>query len=134
VADCINPVNAATGAALQDSGAPVVCLGETIVDLVCEREVESLDEADSFRPHQGGALANVAVACRRAGAPAAMASGAGDDPWGRWLRDGLAAEGVGLSWFTLVPSAPTPIAIVTFERGGEPVFQVYGEGIKAAMA
>jgi sugar/nucleoside kinase (ribokinase family) len=112
----------------------VVCLGETLVDLVCEREIASLDEADAFRPHAGGALANVAVACRRAGAAAAMASGAGDDPWGRWLLDGLKAEGVDLTWFTLVPAAPTPIAIVTFAPGGEPAFQVYGEGIGAAMA
>jgi sugar/nucleoside kinase (ribokinase family) len=112
---------------------PILCFGEAIVDLVCEREVSSPAEADSFRPHFGGALANVAVACRRAGASAALAGGAGDDPWGRWLRDGLEAEGVDLRWFTLVPGVQTPVAFVTFEPGGEPGFQVYGEGIPPAM-
>lgn len=103
------------------------------MDLICERKVSSLAEADSFRPHHGGALANVAVACRRGGAGATLASGAGDDPWGRWLRDGLDSEGVDLTWFSLVPGAPTPVAIVTLDPGGEPQFAVYGEGIRAAM-
>jgi sugar/nucleoside kinase (ribokinase family) len=113
--------------------AAVVCFGEAIIDLVCERELTSLHEADCFRPHLGGALANVAVACRRAGAPAALLSGAGDDEWGRWLRDALEGEGVEMGRFALVAGAPTPLALVTFEPGGEPAFMVYGEGIARAM-
>jgi fructokinase len=101
------------------------------VDLVCEGEAPSLPEAGSFRPHFGGALANVAVACRRAGVESALAGGAGDDEWGRWLREGLEDEGVDLRWFTLVPGVQTPVAFVTF--GPEPAFQVYGEGITPAM-
>ena len=112
---------------------PVVCLGESLVDLVCEREVASLRDAGDFRPHLGGALANVAVACRRAGAPASLISGAGDDPWGGWLRDALGAEGIEMDAFALAAGAPTPVAFVTFLPGGEPEFQVYGEGIAAAM-
>jgi sugar/nucleoside kinase (ribokinase family) len=111
----------------------VVCLGEAIVDLVCERELDSAADADGFRPHLGGALANVAVACRRAGGGAALLGGAGDDPWGHWLRGALGAEGVELRWFGLVSGAPTAIALVTFDRRGEPAFQVYGEGIARAM-
>ena len=123
-------MNAASGS---PGDAGVLCLGEAIVDLVCEREIESFAAADCFRSHLGGALANVAVACRRAGAEAALIGGAGDDPWGRWLRDALANEGVGVRWFGLAPGAPTAIALVTFDGGGEPAFQVYGEGIGAAM-
>jgi fructokinase len=115
-------------------GGPVVCVGESLVDLVCEREVESLRDADAFRPHLGGALANVAVACRRAGAGASLVSGAGDDPWGHWLRHALGAEGIGMEAFAIAPGAPTPVAFVTFRPGGEPQFHVYGEGIAAAMA
>ena len=55
----------------------IVCLGEALVDLICERPVRSLDEADSFSPHFGGALANVAVAARRAGADSARAGAGG---------------------------------------------------------
>ena len=38
-----------------------LCVGEALVDLVCERPVASLAEADAFVPHFGGAIANVAV-------------------------------------------------------------------------
>jgi fructokinase len=120
------------GEARAGSG-PVVCLGESLVDLVCEREVASLRDADGFRPHLGGALANVAVACRRAGAPARLVSGAGGDPWGEWLRDALDGEGIDMSGFALADGAPTAVAFVTFRPGGEPEFHVYGEGIAATM-
>ncbi len=111
----------------------IVCLGEAIVDLVCERPLTSLAEADSFAPHFGGALANVAVACRRAGAECALAGGVGDDPWGRWLDDALMREGVDVRWHSRVSGAGTPVAFVTFDCDGEPSFQIYGEGIVAGV-
>jgi sugar/nucleoside kinase (ribokinase family) len=111
----------------------VLCWGEAIVDLVCEERGSSIAKADAFRPHFGGALANIAVAARRAGAEAALAGGAGDDAWGRWLRDRLADEGIDLRWFTLVEDLRTPIAFVTFDGEGEPAFQIYGAGIEACV-
>jgi fructokinase len=111
----------------------VLCLGEAIVDLVCEKRDAAIEEADEFRPHFGGALANIAIAARRGGAAVALAGGAGDDPWGRWLRARLELEGIDLSWFSLVGGLRTPVAFVTFDRDGEPAFQVYGEGIEACV-
>jgi sugar/nucleoside kinase (ribokinase family) len=111
----------------------VLCFGEAIVDLVCEKRGASIDDADTFRPHFGGALANIAVAARRGGAPVALAGGAGDDRWGRWLRARLRDEGIDLSWFSLVDGLRTPLAFVTFDGGGEPAFQIYGEGIEACV-
>lgn len=111
----------------------ILCLGEAIVDLLCERRIASIEEADSYRPHFGGALANVAVAARRRGAAVALAGGAGDDPWGRWLRSRLRSEGVDLSWFSLMAGLRTPVAFATFDRDGEPSFQIYGEGIEACV-
>jgi len=108
---------------------PVLCLGEAIVDLVCERPAASLADADAFAPRFGGAVANVAVVAARNGARTALAGGAGDDAWGVWLRDRLAAEGVATDWFRLVPGARTPVAFVTVDATGEPDFQVYGDGI-----
>ena len=70
---------------------PILCLGEAIVDLVCEQRARPLADADAFVPHFGGALANVAVAAARAGAdaalPAASATTPGDGGWGKRLRD-----------------------------------------------
>src|SRR5262249_28501604 len=97
----------------------IVCLGEAIVDLVCEQPAASLADADSFRPHFGGALANVAVSARRAGADAALAGGVGDDAWGHWLQDALDREGIDIRWHSLVPGVATPVAFVTFGADGE---------------
>lgn len=103
------------------------------MDLICERPVRSLAEADSFAPHFGGALANVAVAAARAGAPAGLAGGAGEDAWGRWLRERLADEGVDLSFFELAPGTQTPVAFATVSPEGEPSFEIYGEAIAEAL-
>ena len=112
----------------------IVCLGEALVDLICERPVRTLAEADSFAPHFGGALANVAVAARRAGSESALAGAAGDDEWGRWLCDRMEREGVSLDFFELLEGEQTPIAFAAFTEEGEPTFQIYGDAIEIAVA
>jgi fructokinase len=111
----------------------ILCLGETLVDLICERRVRSLEEVDCFRPHFGGALANVAVAASRAGAEAGLASGVGDDEWGRWVRDRLRREGVDLAHFHLLEGESTPLALATFDTTREPSFRIYGDAVGAAV-
>jgi sugar/nucleoside kinase (ribokinase family) len=111
--------------------ARVLCLGEALVDLICERHVEDLDQADAFVPRFGGAVASIAVAAARAGARVTLAGGAGDDPWGRWLRRRLHDEQVELSLFALVPGSQTPLALVTIDAAGEPRYEHYGDHIPA---
>jgi sugar/nucleoside kinase (ribokinase family) len=111
----------------------MLLLGEALVDLICERPVSSIAEAGAFVPHFGGATANVAVTVARGGASVALAGGAGDDAWGTWLRDRLAAEGVRLDWFALVPGAKTPVAFVTVDAAGEPSFLIHGDGIASVV-
>lgn len=111
----------------------VLCFGEAIVDLICERGLDDPLDADSFRPHPGGALANVAVAVARAGEESALLGGVGDDTWGRWMLSRLEAEGVDTRWVVRVDGQPTPLAVVTLDGDREPAFQVYGEGIEKAM-
>ena len=105
----------------------VLCLGEALVDLICEHETEDLADADAFVPHFGGVVANVAVVAARAGARVALAGAAGEDAWGRWLRARLGAEGVDLSWFTLTPNRQTGVALVSVVPGGEPHYTVLGD-------
>lgn len=112
---------------------PALCLGESLVDLVCERPVTDWDEADAFVPHFGGAVANVALAAARLGAATALAGGAGDDRWGHWLRARLVDAGVDLRWFRLLPDVPTPLAFVTIDFEGEPSYQIHGEAIDAIV-
>jgi sugar/nucleoside kinase (ribokinase family) len=110
-----------------------LCLGEALVDLVCEHAVDSPAQADAFVPRFGGDVANAAVTAARLGADIALAGGAGDDAWGTWLRGRLAAEGVGLEWFGLLAGVRTPIAFVTVDGGGEPTFVFYGDAIAPAV-
>lgn len=114
-----------------------LCLGEAIVDLVCERHLPrpaDPAQADSFVPHFGGAAANVALVAACSGAEVALAGGAGEDGWGRWLEERLARAGVDLRWWSLVPGLATPVALVGVSEAGEPSFAVYGQGIEATVA
>jgi fructokinase len=111
----------------------IVCLGEAIVDLICERWLEPDERADAFIAHHGGAPANVAAIAALNGAPAFLVGGVGNDRWGRWLADGLAREGVGLDWLVEVAGVQSPVAFATFDDEGEPAFEVYGEDIGPLM-
>jgi sugar/nucleoside kinase (ribokinase family) len=111
----------------------VLCLGEALVDMICERHVESLEDADMFVPHFGGAPASVALLAARAGGRTAFAGGVGDDPWGRWLRDQFERAGVGLEHFKLIPDMPTPLAVVTLDPRGEASYSIYGEAISTVV-
>jgi fructokinase len=113
---------------------PIACLGEAIVDLICERNLNRGEAPGSFVPWPGGALANVAVAVSRCGAPAALVGGVGGDAWGRWLKEGLEREGVSVRWLTTLEGADTPVALIEFGPDNEPSFQVYGEHIGPTMA
>ncbi len=104
----------------------IVCLGEALVDLVCERPATGPADVDAFVPHFGGALANVAVQAARRGAEVAICGGVGDDPWGRWLAERLRAAGVDTTDFVLDPGDRTPLALVTVDDSGEPSYAIYG--------
>jgi sugar/nucleoside kinase (ribokinase family) len=115
------------------SPAPALCIGESLVDLICERPVDSFAEADAFVPHLGGAPTNVAVTAVRHGARVALAGGAGDDAWGRWLEARLRHEGVDLRFWRLLPGEETAVAFAVLDRDAVPEFLIYGDGIRAAM-
>jgi sugar/nucleoside kinase (ribokinase family) len=110
-----------------------LCLGEALVDLICERPLERLADADAFVPRFGGAVANVAVVASRAGARMALAGGAGDDEWGHWLRDRLKDERVELSLFELIEGHQTLIAVVAVGGDGEARYQIYGDTIATVV-
>jgi len=78
-------------------------------------------------PRVGGSLANIAICAARFGAPVEMLGGAGGDEWGVWLRDGIAAQGVGVERFVLMPGAGTSHAFVSVAADGEPDFAFYGD-------
>ena len=115
-------------AAATPAGKRVLCLGDALVDLICERPVAELAAAEAFVPHFGGTVANIAVHIARAGAPVTLAGGAGGDSWGRWLRTRLGQEGVDTSLFVAPEGRQTAVAHVTVTPDGEAAYHVYGAG------
>jgi ribokinase len=85
-----------------------------------------LGRAAVFAP--GGKGANQAVAAARlardAGMPVAMIGCAGDDDFGRTLREALRAEGIDDSRVRTVENAPTGIAMITVDQAGENMITV----------
>jgi sugar/nucleoside kinase (ribokinase family) len=112
---------------------PILCLGEALVDLICERHIEDVSTATSFVPHFGGAMANVAVVAAGGGARIALVGGAGADEWGEWLQKRLARFGVDISRFLLLPDARTLLAVVLVAPGGEPRYDIYGEAVESVV-
>jgi sugar/nucleoside kinase (ribokinase family) len=110
-----------------------LCFGDAIVDLICPAPVMSFDDADRFVPSPGGVIANVAVTAARHGAEVSFAGGAGDDRWGRWLHERLAAAGVDLRWFDLATGHATAVAFTTVDAQGEPTWDLYGDGVAASL-
>jgi len=115
------------------SAGPVVCFGETIVDLIAEAPLEGA-AGSAYHPCIGGAPTNVAVVARRYGAPVLLVGGAGDDALGRWLRERLGAEGVDLRYWSLAPSTATPVALVSLDPDGVPDFSIHAAGLMAVFA
>jgi sugar/nucleoside kinase (ribokinase family) len=104
---------------------PTLCLGEAIVDLICERPGASFAAADRFAAHLGGVSANTAVFAARAGAPVAIAGAVGHDRWGRWLRERLGDEHVDVSLLRPRAGETTQLAFVALDAAGEPEYRLY---------
>ena len=87
---------------------PVLFIGETLVDLICERPVADWSEADAFVPHCGGAPTNAAIVAARCGAAVAIGGGVGDDQWGRWLAERLRRSASGSTGGRACPACRPP--------------------------
>ncbi len=104
-----------------------LCLGDALVDMVGQSPGRPLTEVERFSAHFGGVAANVAVVAARLGARIALAGGAGDDIWGRWLLERMRQERVDVSLFELREGLQTPIAFVAIDADGEPSYELHGE-------
>jgi len=90
----------------------LVCLGELLIDLFPAEIGRRLVEVSAFHPKPGGAPGNVAVAARRLGLTSAFIGKVGDDAFGRFLIDTLAAEGVETSAIRIDGEARTTLAFI----------------------
>lgn len=108
------------------SSAPsALSLGELLIDFVPDEKGVSLAEARSFSKQPGGAPANVAVGLSRLGVRSGFIGKVGDDPFGRYLVDVLAANGVDVSQVKSDPEARTALAFVALTDAGDRDFMFY---------
>lgn len=89
---------------------PVVCIGETMTALAPE-PLGPLEDADLLRADIAGAESNVALYLADHGIPARWVSAVGDDPFGRRVRDRVAAGGVDVSGVRTDPERPTGLLL-----------------------
>lgn len=106
------------------SGAPVLCIGETLIDLIVSDGPARLQDAGSFVARTGGAPANAAVALARLGVPSAFCGVIGADPFGDRLRTTLASAGVDVSRLRATPDAETTIAFAWKDERGDGYFRL----------
>jgi fructokinase len=78
--------------------ADVVCMGELLAEFVATKDNVSLADTPGFIKAPGGAPANVAVALQRLGLDARFVGKVGDDPFGRFLIEGLKETGVDMAY------------------------------------
>ncbi len=105
--------------------AAVVCFGDLLIDFVPTVTGTGLADAPAFVKAPGGAAANVAVGLARLGVPSAFMGKVGDDPFGHFLADTLAAEGVDVAPLRFEPKARTALAFVSLRADGEREFMFY---------
>jgi 5-dehydro-2-deoxygluconokinase len=102
-----------TATANQASGAgatyDVLAIGRSGVDVYPLQIGVGLEDVTSFGKFLGGSAANVTVAAARLGNRAALISGVGDDPFGRFVRNELTALGVDNRYVTTHGEYPTPV-------------------------
>lgn len=106
----------------------LICLGELVIDFCATVADVSVGEAPGFAKGAGGAPANVAVAARRLGAETGFIGAVGDDPFGAFLADVLASEGVDTTGLTKLPGTKTPLAFVAARSDGTGDFFFYHDG------
>ena len=102
-----------------------VCLGELLIDFVPTVTGTGLVDAPAFKKAPGGAPANVAVGLARLGATAAFVGKVGDDAFGRFLADTLAAAGVDVGALRFTGDARTALAFVSLRADGDREFMFY---------
>jgi ribokinase len=106
----------------------ILVVGSLNVDLVVGVDRfptpgETLLGGDYAR-HRGGKGGNQAVAAARAGARVRMIGRVGDDPFGPWLREGLAAEGIDHHNVLTRAASPSGVAFISVDRQGQNVIIV----------
>lgn len=101
-----------------------LCFGEALIDFHATAPADAQAPA-SYRPHAGGAPANVAVALAKLGGKAAFVGMLGTDVFGDFLHASLENAGVDVRHVRRTGEANTALAFVSLDAHGERSFTFY---------
>jgi fructokinase len=106
----------------------ILVAGETIVDLL-PAHPGPLASVETFDRRAGGAPANVAVGLARLDATPTLWTRVGVDPFGDFLADRLAEEGLPGTYVERDPDAKTGLAFVSLDEAADRGFSFYHDGM-----
>jgi 5-dehydro-2-deoxygluconokinase len=96
----------------------VVTIGRSSVDLYGQQIGSRLEDIASFAKSVGGCPANIAIGAARLGLKSALVTRVGAEQMGRFIREQLAREGVGISGVKVDPDRLTALVILAVEDVG----------------
>ncbi len=103
----------------------VVCIGETLLDLLPSRTGRRLRDASSFNPSLGGSPANTSVWLSRLGVRSALVTRIGDDEFGAICMRELQDAGVDTRGVQQDPKLKTGLCFLQIDAAGERSFFSY---------
>jgi sugar/nucleoside kinase (ribokinase family) len=107
----------------------VIILGDLIADISMRLPKFPVQAKDihrlSYLEVGPGGACNIAIMAARYGLPVSCFGEVGDDNFGRFVRDGLLAEGADVSHLYVTVGASTPVAGVVVDERGEPAYLGY---------
>ncbi len=105
----------------------ILAIGESLIDFIAMEMTDGLRSAETFRRHQGGSPANIAVNATRLGMRAAVISKIGAGAFGDFLADSLRDDGVITDF--LVRDARVRTSVIFVSRTiGSPEFEAFRDG------
>lgn len=98
-----------SGSHIPDAPFDVLAIGRSGVDIYPLQTGVGLEDVETFGKFLGGSAANVSVAAARLGRRAALISGVGSDPFGKFVTRELARLGVDNRFVVTNSEYPTPV-------------------------
>ena len=110
----------------------IYCVGELLIDFICEDSDVSLRDATSFTRKAGGAPANVAVGTAYLGRESLFLGSVGQDAFGDFLVNTLEQYGVQTEFIKRDPHRSTTMAFVSLTERGSRSF-VFNRGADESL-
>lgn len=99
--------------------AEIICIGELLIDFICQEIDIDLIKGEKFIKRAGGAPANVAAAISKLGGYSYFAGKVGNDSFGYFLKKTLDDLKVDTSMLIMDKNSNTTLAFVSLKNNGE---------------